>query len=92
MKRSRQHHTQLKYIRRIEFSQKELNGLYVDSLNEERFGARTYCLSRTLVKVKTKNKYVEAVTDTVQGSINRALRAEEEKEDGKITDKDSSVK
>jgi hypothetical protein len=42
LRTSRKHHTQLKYIRRLEYNKEELDKLDLDELNEERWQRPTY--------------------------------------------------
>lgn len=55
LKSSREHHTQLKYIHRLEHCREELNVLYLDDLNEKRFG-RSVFSSRVLAKCNNKKQ------------------------------------
>ena len=68
------HHTQLKYIRRLEFCEDKLKELNLDQLNAERFGASMYSPSRVLVQHKMATKFEESMYDSVKSSVQAVVK------------------
>ena len=87
LKKSRMHHTQLKYIHRVEFCKDELEKLDLDELNNERFGRSAY-RSRVLAKHKTSKKFDSAMFESIGSKFHQSLSSAHSKKPGD-NDKDA---